>query len=148
LKVRFTPEAESRAIAVATWWRKNGIVRDLFDRELAEAQEKVIADPILGGIYRTVRGVIIRRILLPKTAQHFYYSVDEKAEEILVKYSSTSRRAASLRDSSSTFARAARTSNGTPVASSTARMNRSTVSLRGFGRAPAPAPGADFWPCG
>jgi plasmid stabilization system protein ParE len=84
LKVRFTPEADARATTVVTWWRRNGIVPDLFDRELAEAQEKVIADPILGTVYRTVRGLIIRRILLPKTAQHFYYSVDEEAGEILV----------------------------------------------------------------
>jgi plasmid stabilization system protein ParE len=84
LKVRFTPEAESRATTVATWWRRNGIVRDLFDRELAEAQQKVIADPNLGIVYRTVRGMIIRRILLPKTQQHFYYSADEGTGIILV----------------------------------------------------------------
>lgn len=84
MKIRFTPEARSRATTVATWWRANGIVPDLFDRELAEVQEKVLATPTIGVVYRKVRGRVIHRLLMPKTQQHFYYSIDEDSGSILV----------------------------------------------------------------
>lgn len=71
MKIRFTPEARRRVRIVGTWWRRHGIVPDLFERELAEAQQKVLATPTLGIAYRTVRGRIILRILMPKTQQHF-----------------------------------------------------------------------------
>jgi plasmid stabilization system protein ParE len=84
VKIHFTPEARDHAKTVATWWRENGIVPDLFERELAEAQESVLAMPTMGVVYRKVRGRIIHRLLMPKTQQHFYYSVDEDAGVILV----------------------------------------------------------------
>lgn len=67
MRIRFTPEARSRVRTVGTWWRRQGIVPDLFERGLAEAQEKVLATPTLGIAYRTIRGRIILRILMPKT---------------------------------------------------------------------------------
>ncbi len=84
MKVRFTLEAQSRVRTVGTWWRKHGIAVDLFERELAEVQEKVLATPTLGVTYRTVRGRVILRILMPKTQQHFYYSVDSHEDVIVV----------------------------------------------------------------
>jgi len=85
VRIRFTSEGRQRARAAAVWWRANRPgTRRLFDQELAEAQEKVLAAPTLGTVYQTIRGMTIRRILLPKTGQHFYYSVDEHAEIILV----------------------------------------------------------------
>ena len=85
MKIRFTPEGRQRARAAAVWWRNNRPdTRDLFGQELAEAQAKVLATPTLGIFYRTVRGMVIRRILLPKTEQHFYFSVAEDAGVILV----------------------------------------------------------------
>ncbi len=84
MKIRFTPEARNRATTVATWWRANGIVPDLFDRELAGAQEMILATLTLGIVYRTVRGRVIHRILMPKTQQHLYYSVDDGSGVILI----------------------------------------------------------------
>ena len=71
-------------MTVATWWRTHGIVPDLFDRELEETQDRVLAMPMVGVVYRTVRGCIIHRVLMPKTQQYFYYSVDEDSGVILV----------------------------------------------------------------
>ena len=85
MKIRFTPEGRQRARDAAVWWRANRPgTRHLFDQELAEAQQKVLATPTLGTVHGTVRGMEIRRILLPKTDQHFYFSVDKKAGVILV----------------------------------------------------------------
>ena len=77
MKIRFTVEARTRVRSIGAWWRRHGIVPDLFERELAEAQEKLLAMPALGVPYRTVRGRVVRRILMPKTQQHLYYSLDE-----------------------------------------------------------------------
>jgi hypothetical protein len=85
VKIRFTPEARQRARAAAVWWRANRpATRYLFDQELAEIQEKVLATPTLGIVYTTVRGMEICRILMRKTGQHFYFSVDKDAGNILV----------------------------------------------------------------
>ncbi len=58
----------------------------LFDEELHSAIETIQAQPSIGGVYRTVEGEVLRRVLLPKTAQHVYYAVDE-ANEIVIVYS-------------------------------------------------------------
>lgn len=59
------------------------MVPDLFDRELAEAQERVLAMPSIGTVYREVRGRTIRRVLMPKTQQYFYYSVEADSDVIV-----------------------------------------------------------------
>ena len=40
--------------------------------------------PDLGRPYETIRGKVVRRLLLPKTEQHVYYGVDEAIESIVV----------------------------------------------------------------
>jgi len=84
VKIRFTREARSRATTVARWWRAHAMVPDLFDCELTEVQDKILATPRLGTAYRTVRGRTLHRILMPKTQQHLYYSVDVESGVILI----------------------------------------------------------------
>jgi plasmid stabilization system protein ParE len=85
VKVSFTPRARRRAITLATWWRKNRpAAPDLFDQELERAKLKLLSQPNLGQLYETVRERVIRRLLLPKTEQHVYYSVDDAAHLVIV----------------------------------------------------------------
>lgn len=84
MKIRFTPEARARVAIVGTWWRRHAMVPELFERELADALEKLLVRPTLGIAYRAVRGRVIRRMLMSKTQQHLYYSVDENEDAIIV----------------------------------------------------------------
>lgn len=84
MKVRFTPEARARVAIVGTWWRRHGMVPELFERELGDALETLLARPTLGIAYRAARGRVVRRIQMSKTQQHLYYSVDENEHVIIV----------------------------------------------------------------
>lgn len=39
----------------------------------------------LGVVYGARRGVTIRRVLLPRSQQHIYYSVDELTDTVVVR---------------------------------------------------------------
>jgi hypothetical protein len=70
---------------VATWWRRNRqVAPTLFDDELHAAVETLKLQPMLGPVYRAVDGEVVRRVLLPKTAQHLYYVVDETNGMVVV----------------------------------------------------------------
>jgi plasmid stabilization system protein ParE len=65
---------------ITRWWRENRpAASSLFEDELDVALDKLEADPTFGTQYQVVRGRVIRRILLPKTEQHLFYSVDEES---------------------------------------------------------------------
>ncbi len=38
----------------------------------------------LGFVYATVQGIVIRRVMLPRTAQHVYFSVDATTDSVIV----------------------------------------------------------------
>ena len=80
MKVRYSPRAKRRATAIKKWWLANRpAVSDLFERELAQATEQLEATPTLRTIYGTIGGKVVMRLLLPKSEQHLYYSVDKEA---------------------------------------------------------------------
>ena len=85
MKVRFSPRARRRARIVAQWWRAHrpGVLY-LFDDELKEAREALAVTPKLGTIYHRTGPDLIYRVLLPKTEQHLYYSIDDEAEVVMV----------------------------------------------------------------
>jgi plasmid stabilization system protein ParE len=67
------------------WWRANRpAASDLFERELTEVTKSLAATPTLGTIHDTVRGKTVLRLLLARSEQHLYYSVDKKAAEVRV----------------------------------------------------------------
>ena len=85
MKVRFSPRARRRVHVVARWWRENrSAVPTLFDDELDAVIEKLKSQPTLGIDYQIVSGELIRRTLLPKTAQHVYYAVDDRVGVIVI----------------------------------------------------------------
>jgi plasmid stabilization system protein ParE len=78
VKVRFSPRAERRVEFVAKWWRKNRpAAPTLFDDELRDTIDRLRVQPTLGLEHDLVRGKLVRRILLPKSAQHVYYVVED-----------------------------------------------------------------------
>lgn len=85
MKVFFTARARRRAGIVATWWRANRpVAPTLFEDELLGATRRLETPVALGVVYSTVRGRPVYRLLLPQSAQHLYYSVDAKAERVIV----------------------------------------------------------------
>ena len=83
--VRFSPRAQRRVRLVAAWWRKNRPSAPmLFDDELHDAIEALEAQPTIGSVYRTVEGEVMRRLLLPRSAQHVYYAADEASGILIV----------------------------------------------------------------
>jgi plasmid stabilization system protein ParE len=85
LKVRFTPRARQRALAIAKWWRTNRpAAPDLFERELDEVKRRLAEQPELGLVYEKVGDVVMRRVLLPKSEQHLYWAVDKATKSIVV----------------------------------------------------------------
>jgi len=85
MKVVFTPEAETQADAMDTWWREHRpAARDLFARELLEAVSLLSDVPTLGTKYRTSSGRELQRLLLPRTKNHLYFEVRLDHDLIIV----------------------------------------------------------------
>jgi plasmid stabilization system protein ParE len=85
VNVRFSPRARRRVKVVAKWWRENRpAVPTLFEDELIAAVERLRSLPTRGPVYATVDGVIIRRLLLPRTEQHVFYGMDEEGLVIVI----------------------------------------------------------------
>jgi hypothetical protein len=57
---------------------------DLFDLELAAAKRLLEEQPQVPPVYATVRSRVMRRVLLPKTERHVYYSIDEASRSVVV----------------------------------------------------------------
>ncbi len=56
----------------------------LFARELAEAQRLLAETPEMGAPYQKRRGIVVRRVLLPKTQNHVYYEVDRVRDVVMI----------------------------------------------------------------
>ena len=86
MNVRFSHRAQRRAAIVAAWWRANRpAAPDLFLEELEEAKRRLTDQPHPGLVYETMRGRVMHRMLLRKSNQHVYYTVDETARVVTVQ---------------------------------------------------------------
>jgi len=56
----------------------------LFLAELEEALNVLMVKPDLGVVYKTGRGTVVRRMLLPGTRYHVYYEVDEGEDQLMI----------------------------------------------------------------
>lgn len=85
MKLEFTARALREARAHDRWWRENRhAAPELFMQELQRALEQVRTAPNLGGVFKAKRsGREYRRVLMPVTRYHVYYS-QPAAERILV----------------------------------------------------------------
>ena len=85
IPVRFSLEAEAQLRARRIWWRANrDKAPDLFDRELAEAIDRLGGSAGTLPIFVRRAGHVVRRYLLPKTRCHLYLEVTETPGEVVV----------------------------------------------------------------
>ncbi len=85
MKVRFTPEAEEQAGAIDAWWRENrSSARELFARELADAKALVTTSPKIGTIYTLLDDQPVRKVYMPRTRHHIYYTYHQDDGEIVI----------------------------------------------------------------
>ncbi len=77
MNVRFTPRAESEAERKRKWWRKNrDKAPDLLDDELADAIERIRANPsTIGAIFESDFPSTVRRVLMKKTKNNVFFAV-------------------------------------------------------------------------
>jgi plasmid stabilization system protein ParE len=82
VKVDLSEEAERQAEQIDGWWRANRpAAPDLFTDELDRALIALGDTPTLGMTYQA-REVSVRRILLPRTHYHLYFT--QEADRIFV----------------------------------------------------------------
>jgi plasmid stabilization system protein ParE len=84
VKVHFSPRAERRVETVDKWWRESSGTPTLFREELDAAIARLAEHPYLAPEHKTVRGRVIRRLVLKKTKQGVYYWVDERTETVRI----------------------------------------------------------------
>ena len=67
------------------WWREQRpATPDLFALELAAARELIAKAPEVGPPFIERQGVIVRRILLPKTNNHVYYEIQHDEGRVMI----------------------------------------------------------------
>ena len=77
--------ARQQADRIDQWWRENRpATADLFARELATARRMLSNTPELGSIYIKRQGGVVRRVLLPKTRNHVYYTVNRDDDVVMI----------------------------------------------------------------
>jgi len=89
VKVRFAPFAQQRARHIKTWWQNHRPAAEVtFDQELEDLTRRLASmssrSP-LGVIDGDKHGQSIRRVLLRKSQQHVYYSIDEATDTVIVR---------------------------------------------------------------
>lgn len=85
MRVRITPEGEAQLAFRKKWWRQHRTkAPDLFDRELADAIDRISQAPESFPVFTERRGHIVRRCLMPKTTCHLYLEIDVAAGEVWV----------------------------------------------------------------
>ncbi len=83
MKLRFAPRALAEAKRKKTWWLKNRpSAPDLFDDELSDTLERIVNTPTLGSEYPGRFDISVRRVLMPRTRNHVYFTVD--GDEVVI----------------------------------------------------------------
>jgi hypothetical protein len=85
VRVRAAGRAKREIARAALWWSKNRPEAPLlFLDELEAAERHLCTAPVSGQIYGYRKNRLIRRWLLEKTEYHVYFSVNPKAQVIMV----------------------------------------------------------------
>ena len=80
------PRALAQVKSIGVWWRANRpSAPELFFFELAEALEALHHTPVMGVRYLDRGGATLRRLLLPRTRYHLYFSYDVEANLVEVR---------------------------------------------------------------
>lgn len=92
-------EAQRRFEAEDRWWRENRDAADLFTDEFEAALARIERDPLRGALYRRIRGVDVRRVLMRRARCYVYYRhrADEELVEVLTVWGARKGRDPALR---------------------------------------------------
>ena len=77
MNLRLTPRALDEAKRIKSWWINNRDAKDLFDRELNDTLDAILATPSIGTAYPSDFEVGVRRVLMNKTQNHVYFTVHD-----------------------------------------------------------------------
>ena len=87
MKHVLTKRAERRAQFVDGWWRSHRPrTPDRFQSELDEAIRQILGAPLVPPVRCVEHGREYRRVLLPKTKQFVYYTVDVAKQLVIIAY--------------------------------------------------------------
>jgi plasmid stabilization system protein ParE len=86
VKTRLAEPAKQQAQRMHRWWKANRPkAPKLFARELADARQQISDKPDLGQFFALrPGGIVIRRILMPKTRTHVFYEVRDRENIIMI----------------------------------------------------------------
>ena len=85
MKLRVGKRAQKQAERIEDWWvAHRPAAPALFTDELEQTFQHLSERPGAGVPWPTARRPTLRRILLPRTANHVYFVVDEKAQAVHV----------------------------------------------------------------
>jgi plasmid stabilization system protein ParE len=86
--VKLTPRALRRARIITTWWQKHRPgAEEVFEQEFEHVIDRLaLMSPLgpVGKAHGPSRGRTIWRVLLPKSQQHLYYSINEAKGIVVV----------------------------------------------------------------
>lgn len=84
VKILLLEEAQRRFEAEDAWWRANRDSKELLTEEFVATLGRVSSLPERGQHYRSCRGKLIQRWLMPRTRCHIYYFHDRERSTIEV----------------------------------------------------------------
>jgi plasmid stabilization system protein ParE len=83
--VRFLPEAFAQVEQIRAWWVEHRrSAPSLFDDELIAMIQRLAEAPEVGPTYQRRGERPLRRVLMPRTRYHAYYSVDADAAQVVI----------------------------------------------------------------
>ena len=88
MKVKIAPKAEKQLDARRSWWRENRTERELFDEELEMAKKTLAESGETLPIVR-IRAKPVRRWLMPRTACHLYFMIEDDTITIVAAWGAT-----------------------------------------------------------
>jgi plasmid stabilization system protein ParE len=84
-RVELSPEALEHAQTIRAWWLEHRpAAPNLFVDELGAALRKLGAMPHIGARYEAAALPEMRRVLLPRTRHHVYYTADDDTQYVRV----------------------------------------------------------------
>ncbi len=85
MKIEIGKRARRQVERISRWWEANRpAAHDLFEREFEEALNLLLAAPRAGVAYPTARRPGLRRLILPKTQYHLYFSLEHDEAVVVI----------------------------------------------------------------
>jgi plasmid stabilization system protein ParE len=76
-RVEFSPEALGHVEQIAAWWEENRPARPALFRDELEAAVCRLETAPRGGVFYGRTRIALRRLFMPRTRYHVYYTVEE-----------------------------------------------------------------------